>query len=231
MATSSSFSTNPYLVNITDYVTEKLDMTNYLTWSYLFKPVLDIYDLSDHVKPSPTIPTNTIVAADGKSSSDNPDYLAWRKIDILILSWINATIKKEVIPLIYHSTTSSEAWQALESHFLDKSTARELHLKFSLDKLVKGTSSIDTYFQKFKKISDALAAIQQPLTEREKVTRILHGLPSTYESIITIAANQNPPPTFSMLWTMLLSHEARLENLDLNSSQTTSLMPTALVTT
>lgn len=93
MATTSSFSANPFLVNITDYVSEKLDMTNYLTWSYLFKPVLDIYNLSNHIKPSPTIPPKTLVAADGKSSSDNPGYLAWHKIDRLILSWINATIK------------------------------------------------------------------------------------------------------------------------------------------
>lgn len=108
MASSSSFSVNPYLINITDYVSENLNMNNYLTWSYLFKHVLDIYDLSDHVKPSSTISPKTLQVADEKSSSENPEYPSWHKIDGLILTWINATLKKEVIPLIYHSTIASK---------------------------------------------------------------------------------------------------------------------------
>lgn len=225
---SSSPSTALLHVNITDFVTEKLDMTNYLTWSYLFKPILDIHDINDHISSQPTTPEQTLLSSDGKTSTPNPDFLSWVKIDKIILSWINATVKREVLPLLYHSRTASDAWFALETHFLDKSTARELQLKFTLNKLVKGTLSIDEYCQRFKEISDALAAIKQPLTDREQVSRILQGLPSSYESLITVASNQKPSPTFAELWTMLLSHEARLANIDSLSSGTPA---TALVST
>ena len=133
-------------------------MTNYLTWSYLFRPVVDIYDLNDHISSPPHFLPDD-------DDDSNPKYPFWRKVDRLILSWINATVKHEVLPLLYYSKSAFEAWTALSNHFLDKSTAQEMQLKLVLDQLRKNELSIDAYCQKFKELADALATIGQPLTE------------------------------------------------------------------
>lgn len=101
-------------------------MTNYLTWSYLFKPILDIYDIKDHISTQDTTLEKTIISSDGKISIPNPEFVAWAKIDKIILSRIHATVKRKVLPLLYHSRTAYDAWVTLEYHFLDKYTASEL---------------------------------------------------------------------------------------------------------
>ncbi len=126
MSTSSNlstFSNNPFVVSIFDFVHEKLDMSNYLAWSYFFTTVLKIYDLEDHLKANVS-PLEIIISSNNKIIL-NPDYSSWRKLDQLILSWINETITKKVFPLLYHSKSAHDAWVALEEHFMDKSTSRE----------------------------------------------------------------------------------------------------------
>lgn len=46
-------------------------MTNYLTWFYLFKPILAIDDLDDHISPTMMVLLSTIPSPDGTSSHLN----------------------------------------------------------------------------------------------------------------------------------------------------------------
>lgn len=134
---SSSILSTIFNVNISDFITKKLDMANYLTWSYLFRPV------NNHISSSPVPPHQFLPGTDADASNPNLEYLLWCKVDRLILSWINTTVKCGVLHLLYHSTTASEACTALSNHFLDKSTTREMQLKLALDHLRKNDLSIE----------------------------------------------------------------------------------------
>lgn len=142
-------------------------MTNYLAWFYLFH-LVHLYDLNDHISSSPTSTLEFIFAIDSNDSTPNPAFLLWHKTGCLILSWINAMVKCKVLPLLYYYTINSEVY-ALSNHFLDKSIACEMQLKLALDQLKKNDLSIDAYYQKFKELTNALDAIGQPLTKRQKV--------------------------------------------------------------
>ncbi|KAK4413588.1 hypothetical protein Salat_2771500 [Sesamum alatum] len=210
MATSPP--TNPFGVHIKDLVPVSLDQTNYMKWNHLVLPVLEIYDLQDHIDGSSKSPSPTSHDSNNKEIP-TPKFLKWRRIDRLILTWLNATIHLDLLPLLFKCTSAHEAWTTLKSHFLDITAARELHYKYQLQSIKKGDLSITTYMTKLKDVSDSLLAIDHSVSDHELVLHALQGLPASYESFITVAANQKPSPTFKELWTMLLTHESRLEQI------------------
>ncbi|CAI9099794.1 OLC1v1036669C1 [Oldenlandia corymbosa var. corymbosa] len=230
MAASTSISPphNPFGVHIKDLVPVTLDQTNYMKWSHLFLPVLEIYDLHPHLDTSIPIPSTTIPDSSDKLVP-NPAYNHWRHLDRLILTWINATIATDLLPLLYDASFAAEAWNTLKSHFLQQTTARELQLKLQLQTLKKGDLSIDKFMTKIQETSDSLTAIGRSISDPELVLSVLQGLPPSYEAFITMASNQKPPPTFKELWTMLLTQESRIEQLHgvpVSSSSSTAFVAT-----
>ncbi|PNX72371.1 hypothetical protein L195_g028261, partial [Trifolium pratense] len=165
-----------------------------------------------------------------QQTKTNPEFLIWQRYDRLVLTWINATVTKDLIPLLYNCNLASTAWTTLHNHFLDQSLAKELDLKLKLHNLQKGSLSIETYCKHFKEIFDSLDAISQPISDREQVMYVLKGLPPTYDSVVTFASNLRPAPTFHDVWNMLLTQEARLDHLGNTPSESSiTVQPTALL--
>ena len=92
---------------------------------------------------------------------------------------------------------SIQVWQRLESRFNMASLARALNLKRMLTNISLGSDqTMDSYLRSIKPTADALAAIQNPISNLELILLATAGLPDDYGSFVS---------TFSMLsWLRLL---------------------------
>lgn len=86
----------------------------------------------------------------------------------------------------------------------------------------KCSQSIDEYLRHAKSLADALAAINEPIPNKELFTVVLRGLSPNYKMLVTALLNFPPLPAFADLRTHLLTFEA--QNPHPSSAQTTTLM-------
>lgn len=114
-------------------------------------------------------------------------------------------VSHDLLPLLYAADSAHAAWAILKSHFVNITTAREMQIKYQLQSLKKGDLSIDAYMGKIKELADSLQAIDRVLTDSELLLYALNGLPPSYESFVTMSSNQIPPPSFTELWSRLLT--------------------------
>ncbi|KAF8388142.1 hypothetical protein HHK36_026808 [Tetracentron sinense] len=184
--------------------------------------MIDLIDGS-YTAPPPTIELSN--PEEGKRLTlTNPAYIAWSKKDQLFLSWIHATITPTVFSQVVRFTTARDTWLVLERSFASQTTARQFQIRTELQSIKKGQLSISDYLEKIKSLADELAAIQQPLPERELVFCVLHGLDFDYHPFITTVTN-GELPSFEELYGMLLSQEIRLNEYH-NSHSTSALFTT-----
>jgi hypothetical protein len=67
------------LSNISNYVTIKLDHTNYLMWKFQITGILDAYSLLDHLEDSTPSPPKFLLDEIGCITSEaNPLFLQWK---------------------------------------------------------------------------------------------------------------------------------------------------------
>ncbi|XP_021806113.1 uncharacterized protein LOC110750147 [Prunus avium] len=71
--------------------------------------------------------------------------------------------------------------------------------------LQKGTQTVDEYLRHAKSIADSLAAINEPVTNKDLVTSILRGLGPDYKMLVTALLNFPPLPDFADLRAPLLA--------------------------
>uniref|UniRef100_A0A2N9H904 Reverse transcriptase Ty1/copia-type domain-containing protein n=1 Tax=Fagus sylvatica TaxID=28930 RepID=A0A2N9H904_FAGSY len=87
-----------------------------------------------------------------------------------------------------------------------------MSIHYQLATLRKGDSSITDYYHRFTKLTDTLAAINQPLPHHESLSFLLAGLGSDYDSLVTTIQTQLTPIALEDLYGHLLSHELRLSH-------------------
>uniref|UniRef100_A0A2N9GB17 Reverse transcriptase Ty1/copia-type domain-containing protein n=1 Tax=Fagus sylvatica TaxID=28930 RepID=A0A2N9GB17_FAGSY len=84
------------LGTIINYISIKLDESNYLLWRSQFVPILVANDLYGYVDGSVTPLQTTIKSTEGKVIP-NPNFLSWRKVDQFVLSCMNATLTQAAL--------------------------------------------------------------------------------------------------------------------------------------
>ena len=84
------------------------------------------------------------------------------------------------------------------------------------------------YFQKFKTLSDTLAAAGQPLNEFESLSFVLAGLGTDFDSIVTTISTHSDMIPLEDLYSHLFIHEQRIEH---QSATTKPVFPFANVAT
>lgn len=207
--------------NIKNYVNEALNFTNYLLWRSLIIPVLQGYDVYDHVDGSVPAPPCVLTNSAGESKP-NPDFLLWKQIDRLVLSWIQATLSPDILRSLIKPNvvlTAQQAWEAIETLFHDQAHAKLLQLKADFYSTVKDNSTIDEYLQKLKTVYDSLCSIGHAITEDDLVMQILDGLPVEYENVVINLTGKKPLPSFAETRTSLYLQELRLQSRAKKQSQ------------
>ncbi|KAF8364907.1 hypothetical protein HHK36_033117 [Tetracentron sinense] len=211
------------VTNINQFVSIKLDGSNYLLWHSQITPILTSQDLFGFVDGSITPPSPQL------AENLNPEYHLWRKTDQFILSSLNATLTPSVSTHTIDLSTSKAVWVALETTFAQHSGVQSMHLRGELQSIKKGIFSIADFLLKIKSLADSLAAINLPISDDDLVHHTLHGLSADYEAFITAVSNRVEPITFEELRAWLLQHEQRLAHLHPPSAGSDA-QPTALYT-
>ncbi|KAF3774214.1 hypothetical protein EJ110_NYTH53624 [Nymphaea thermarum] len=106
----------PYNLNIANFVTMKLNQTNFLIWKTQLLGLIESQDMTEFIERETATPEPIIkyVKEDGMvEECVNPAYQAWRKSDRLLHGWITGTLAEEVMGTIIGLQTSKEEKQEI----------------------------------------------------------------------------------------------------------------------
>ncbi|KAL5540536.1 hypothetical protein UlMin_043239 [Ulmus minor] len=123
----------------------------------------------DFIEGSSVCPEKTIQA----TGLINTEFIAWRRQDRMILSWIYSSLTTEIMAQIIGRTTSNSAWITLEKIFSSSSQARIMQLRLQLQTTRKNSMKMMEYIMKLKNFSDSLVAIGEPVSEQDQIMNLL----------------------------------------------------------
>ena len=143
----------------------------------------------------------------------------WKKHDQMLLSWLFSSINVEILSLVVNSKSFRELWISLEQQFRSKTTAKKVHLKIMLNNLKKRSMTITEYFGKLRTITDELVVTGSPVSFLDFITHLIFGLGQPYYPIVVYIEANVLKMSINEAYSMLLTHEARLENAISNASK------------
>ncbi|KAK5843252.1 hypothetical protein PVK06_005703 [Gossypium arboreum] len=125
-------------------------------------------------------------------SQDNVEFTRFEQQDG-VASWLLSLVSQSVLPHLIGLDTGAQIWNTIVSLYGSKTTSRLMFYRRALHSQRKGDLPMKEFLMKIKSYCDNLASCGEIISEREHVTAILNGLPSEYESVISIIlASQLP---------------------------------------
>lgn len=131
----------------------------------------------------------------------NPNYQSWSRFFLI-------TVGRFSLPDLLHGKYRPPNISP------DNQDYRAIQLKEHFKSLKKGTLSIHDYCQNIKTTADSLADVGHPLTDKQLVLQILHGLPRSYSTVANLVSFQTPLPSFLQMQSLLQMEEHRLKEPD-----------------
>ncbi|GJR37133.1 tryptophan synthase beta chain 1 [Tanacetum coccineum] len=208
MANISAFTT----VDKTDHNSRKfvftLSPTNYGYWKTMIEPFPITNNLMDYVDDSIPCPSKTLSVTDGVSiPKENPNYPIWVSNDAHVRMLIISTISEASFRQV-QGTTSRDLWL---SAYAPHSTYREYTLKTQLLRIkMHGDETPDAYLNRAQEYADALAAIGEPVKDKDLVILVVSGLREEYNGLKTTITSRQSPTAFSELHALLSDHDYML---------------------
>ncbi|KAF3778842.1 hypothetical protein EJ110_NYTH41616 [Nymphaea thermarum] len=99
--------------------------------------------------------------------------------DQSLVAYITSTLSEEVLGSIDDDLTAMELWTTLATTYSQVSEARFLQLKRQFQDIKRGTRSVLEYLNEIKNVSDQLAAIGHPVSDKDKGNRTQPWTPQT----------------------------------------------------
>jgi hypothetical protein len=130
----------------------------------------------------------------------NPEYELWVAKDQQVLSYLLASLSKEILGQISTEVTASVAWAAIEAMFASQSMACIITTRMALATATKGSSSISEYYSKMKGLADDMASVGKKIKDEELISYMLTGLGEDYDSVISVVATHVEPITVIELY-------------------------------
>ncbi|KAG8502477.1 hypothetical protein CXB51_000392 [Gossypium anomalum] len=186
--------------------TIKLAAYNFLLWKHQILLILEGYELEGFVLGTVAVPPAFLADSDGQIV-ENLVFLAYKKQDKFLASWLLSTVTNEVLVHLTTAKTSFDVWTTIERRFGTTSTLKISSMRHALYSIKKSNLTITEYVSKVKTLCDNLTAVGSLVTEAEQVSVILAGLSVEYESVCVFASAS--PISLDMLTDMLLDCEAR----------------------
>ena len=215
LSSSSNPPPSPHLPtsSFSHLISTKLTTENYLLWKVQTSAYLrgqDLYSYIDGTAPSP--PEVLFEAEADAAPKPNPAFLAWRRMDQMVLSILFSSLSESILSHVLSSTTAYDLWNNLALMFSSHSQAKEFQVRFQLTNLSRGEQTISEYFGKVRLLADSLAATGNNLSDKELVTYILNGLGPAYETFVTSITTRPSPLNSHELYQLLLIHETRISH-------------------
>ena len=174
---------------------EKLDGTNYRTWSFDMEMTLKMNDLWDIISEDQD--------EDGKKKP-----AAWIKKDQKVFGMIVLSVKTTEKNALRSCKTAKEAWNCLETMYSGKQVHRLLEKLNELTNLqLKQFTTMSEYARTIRCTMDELAEVDMELTDTAQKAYILNGLPIEYRSLINSLESQLKQLNIDELVARLLSEE------------------------
>ncbi|KAF3771506.1 hypothetical protein EJ110_NYTH60120 [Nymphaea thermarum] len=137
----------------------------------------------------------------------NPEYETWMAHDQSLVAYITSTMSEEVLEDVDDDLSALELWNVLATTYSQVLEARFLQLKRQFQDIKRGTRSVLEYIHEIKNVSDQLAIIGHPVSDKDKVQQALSGLGSDFD-VFCIALEVLPVlPSFEDLKAKLIQHE------------------------
>ncbi|KAL5556152.1 hypothetical protein UlMin_038388 [Ulmus minor] len=136
-------------------------------------------DFEDFIKGTSICPEKQL-----SSGEINPTFVAWRRHDRTILSWIYSSLTPGIMAQIIGHTSFHSAW---------------------------GSMSMIDYIMKIKRAADSLVAIGEPISDQDEIMNLLGGLGADYNVVVTALNTRDDIISLEAVHSMLLSFENCLE--------------------
>jgi hypothetical protein len=107
-------------------VTEKLTRSNFQSWKSQVLSAIKGAQAVKYIKPGATPPDEYLAPKSGDPKEPpilNPEYETWVAKDQQVLSYLLASLSKEILGQISTEVTASAAWAAIEAMFASQSRA------------------------------------------------------------------------------------------------------------
>ena len=143
-------------------------------------------------------------------------YLSFvQKNSVTFAVWLISYHVACLTPTVASCENAKAAWDALQCIYKGRSAARQLQLKRELSNLKKDANEpLSKYFARARGLYAQLKAAGDSIQEADIVNPILAGLPSDYDTIITVIVtiSGEQQPSLDEVLTMLLPVEQSIYN-------------------
>ncbi|XP_021825082.1 uncharacterized protein LOC110766125 [Prunus avium] len=189
------------LHNASNYITLKLDDTNYMQWSYQVEKFLKVYRLSSFLDGTVMVPVDP----------DADAYLEWEAMDTAILNLIAASLSDDAFSEMMNCKSATEAWTTLRDRYSSISELKIMHLKNNLHGMQKGTDSMDVYWKKVRATRQQLSTAGHSISDQYMILIILKGLSVEYNHFKSHICARPVRVTLPELRDLLLEEESDLD--------------------
>src|SRR5271154_5638797 len=186
------------------YSIDKLDESNYRSWSQVIESHLDDQDLWDLVKGTETKP----VSPAAPTTPETPEWLeqhttateehdaetaAWSKKAKKARKLIISTISPSVMTYVEGTKDPAEMWRILEGRYKPKSnvTLRQLQRQFNTTKMLDDDGDMEKHLQKIERLKRQIEEQGEQISDSSYVSVLLNCAPPRYDVQISILEAQD----------------------------------------
>src|SRR5579859_7294256 len=189
------------------YSIEKLNESNYRSWSQVIESHLDDQDLwevvqgkekkPEHPSTSTAQTSEQTAAADMATAAAMEDYEskleAWTKKAKKARKMIISTISPSVMTYVEGTKDPAEMWMILEGRYKPKTrvTLRQLQRQFNTMKMMDDDGDMEKHLQKVERLKRQIEEQGEQISDSSYVSVLLNCAPPRYDVQISILEAQN----------------------------------------
>jgi hypothetical protein len=185
-------------------VYKPLDGDNYSTWCKAITISSNAKSKLGFIDGTTTMPSAT---------AKPEDYVAWKKCNDMILSWILNSLTPELADSVIFSTTAQEVWEDLRDRFSHSNAPRIFQIERDIACLAQEQMTVAAYYTRLKKLWDELGSYNDTVCscgadhKRRKLMQFLMGLNESYSAIRGQILLMNPLPDVAKAYSSIIQEE------------------------
>ena len=185
------------------YSIEKLNESNYRSWSQVVESHLDDQELWEVVQGmeaqpvAPTIPAGTSESTPESTEAALAEYNtkleAWTRKAKKARKLILSSISPSVMTYVEGTKSSVEMWKILEERYKPKTrvTLRQLQRQFNTVKMTDDDGDMEKHLQKVERLKRQIEEQGEKISESSYISVLLNCAPSRYDVQISIMEAQD----------------------------------------
>nr|XP_011463542.1 PREDICTED: uncharacterized protein LOC105351284 [Fragaria vesca subsp. vesca] len=151
----------------------------------------------------------------------NPDEQnQWIRCDILVKTWLKASMSKEIGKNFSHCKDSRTVWLELHERFGQTNIIQLFHIENSIHDCTQGSQSVTSFFTQLKNLWDEKEALcnipacicqageeLKTYVETQKIMKFLMGVTDEFATTRSNIIAMDPMPSLNKVYSICLRHE------------------------